>query len=250
MLSLSDCTDRREKIAKHLNELSLPFEFLNAVDGRHGLAKRHESLIDRSGAAARQSYPLADTEFGCALSHMKAYRRIVDEDIPYAMILEDDAIPQPDLPRFVERRFFEASDLTSLFYSQTFVRPHRATRLFDGYRSYPCELGVPVKGAAGYIVSLDAARHILENALPVISVSDWPSCTECFKARQRWCLIHPRLVDHAKRSERGQTSIIRPSRRRRKRRFLGVYVPPWNRIVQSCKWQLTYRSLGFRKISW
>ena len=250
VISLSDCTNRREMIAKRLNELSLPFQFLDAVDGRQGLPKEHEPLIDRHGASANRSYPLSDAEFANALSHMKAYRQVTDHGIPYAMILEDDAIPQPDLPRYLEGRHFEAFDISSLFYGKTYVRQDRAVRLFGAYESYPCEPGIPVRGAVGYIVSLYAAGHMTKRALPVISVSDWPVCTERFKAQNRWCLVHPRLVDHARRSEHGQPSIIRPTRIELKRRLFGVQVRPWNDVVRSLKWKLNYRSRGFRKINW
>ncbi len=250
VISLPGSADRRESIAARLDALSLPFEFVDAVDGRRGLPEECEPLIDRSRAVSGHSYPMSDAEFGCALSHMKAYRRMIDNGIPHAMILEDDAIPQSDLPQYLEGRHFEGSDLTSLFYGRAYVKPRRAVHLFDGYKSYPCEPGIFVGGAVGYIVSLDAARHILENAVPVISVPDWPACAERFKELKRWHLVHPRLVEHAKRNTGGEPSTIGPSRRQRKRRFLGVYIPPWDRITQSWKWKLCYRLLGFRKINW
>ncbi|MDE0212134.1 MAG: hypothetical protein OXJ64_19920 [Boseongicola sp.] len=109
---------------------------------------------------------------------------------------------------------------------------------------------IATSGGVGYVISLDAARHILEHALPVINVQDWPACAKVFKERKRWRVVHPRLVNHAKHDEDRETSILRQFRRRRKRRFLGIYVPPWNQIVQSYTWKLTYWMRGYRKISW
>ncbi len=252
VISLSDCAIRRKKIAARMDDLSLPFDFLDAVDGRHGLSREHEAMIDRVGSLSILNYPLSDAEFGCALSHIEACRRVFDYGIPYAMILEDDAIPQPDLPRYLESRHFEEFDLTSLCYSRTYVRPESAKRLFDGHTSYLAEPGVHVRGAVGYIVSRAAARHIMNRALPVVSVADWPDCTEHFKVQKRWHLVHPRLVEHA-RNDDEEPSTIRPTLRDRKRRFVGVYVPPWPKIARSCKLRLTYltyRARGFRKIDW
>jgi len=248
VLSLSDCTNRREKITYLLNNLSLPFEFLDAIDGRNGLTQQQEAQIDRSAKDPSHSRPLTDTEFGCALSHLKAYRHIVVNDIPYAMILEDDAIPHPKLVEYLKGRYFEGSDLISLYYSRTFIRLRSAKRLFDGFNSYPCEPGIYIQGAVGYIVSFGAARFLLENALPIRSVSDWPSCTEEFKSRNSWSLVYPKLVDHVSSNKYDNSSIIGSRHIKLKRRFLGVYIPPWKQIVNSYRRNLLYRLLGFRKI--
>ncbi len=249
VISLPDSADRRETIKATLDALSLPFEYVDAIDGRHGLSREHEALVDRDGATAFTSHPLTDAEFACALSHIEAYRAVVDRAIPFALILEDDAIPQPALPKFLEGRHFDEADLTSLCYSRAYIRPKTATHLFGEHKSYRCEPGIPVPEAVGYIVSLAAARHLLKCALPVAGVADWPACTEIFKARNRWRLVHPRLVDHATRKDDGIPSIIKPTRVDRKRRFLGVYIPPWEKVWRSCKWRLSYRFRGFRRIN-
>lgn len=248
VLSLPDCTSRREKTAHRLNDLSLPFEFLDAIDGRSGLTQQQESQIDRSATVSSHSRPLTDTEFGCALSHIKAYRHIVVNDIPYAMVLEDDAIPHPKLVEYLKGRYFEGLDLISLYYSRTYIRSRSAKRLFGGFKSYPSEPGIYIQGAVGYIVSIGAARFLLENALPVRSVADWPACTEEFKSRNSWFLVYPKLVDHARPQKYDDSSIIGSRHIKSKRRFLGVYIPPWKEVFNSYRRNLLYRLLGFRKI--
>jgi glycosyl transferase family 25 len=39
----------------------------------------------------REGKPLNRGEIGCALSHFKVYQKIIDENLPYALIFEDDA---------------------------------------------------------------------------------------------------------------------------------------------------------------
>lgn len=151
VISLPDSTERRETVAARLDALSLPFEFVDAVDGRNGLSEEHEAMVDRDGMNAVRPYPMSDAEFACSLSHLKVYRRIVDDGIPHALVLEDDAVPQSGLPRYLAGRHFEGSDLTSLFYGRAFVRPRQATPLFDGHTSYPCEPGVLIGGGVGYV---------------------------------------------------------------------------------------------------
>ena len=40
-------------------------------------------------------------EIGCALSHLKIYQKTVDEDIPYALILEDDTLFDTEFPKYL-----------------------------------------------------------------------------------------------------------------------------------------------------
>ncbi len=183
VLSLPDCHDRREAISKRLQDLAIQFEFFDAVDGRQGLGPVWESQIDRRGTH------LSDTEFGCALSHIEIYRQIVADAIPYALVLEDDAIPLPDLPRFLAGDYHSGGGLTDLNvwgYSQYVVRGSKR-RLFGHYASW---LVPPILwkswGTTGYVIALEAAKYILEHALPVTGPADWPSCV--------WNLVRMREV--------------------------------------------------------
>ena len=85
VLSLPDCHDRRARVSAALDGLGLPFEFVDAVDGRRGLPPEYESQIDRP-LAQKKGGILSDAEFACALSHINIYRRIVSENIDYALV--------------------------------------------------------------------------------------------------------------------------------------------------------------------
>jgi len=89
VISLQRSSDRREKASQELLKISLPWEFLDAVDG---------SLISESPAEYKakkvkrlQGYPLTPNEIGCYLSHKKAWQRCVESNLP-TLILEDDFI--------------------------------------------------------------------------------------------------------------------------------------------------------------
>ncbi len=243
VISLPDCVDRRRMISNRMCDLEIPFKFIDAIDGRHGLSSDYEPMIDRE-----KSYPLTDPELACALSHLKAYKRIVDERISYAMILEDDAIPCLGLPLYLAGKFFEQAEITSLFYNKIYVHRAKAKSLFGKYISFCHEPGVRHAGATGYIVSLSAARFILNNSLPVTSVADWPDCVERFRIEQKWHLISPKLVHH----DKIQPSTIDPIRITRptnnpshtKKRLLGVYIPHRTKVWQS----LERRCSGFKRI--
>lgn len=85
VISLLRHTDRRTSIAEHLKSLGVPFEFIDAVDGKSLSAE----ILDKYVAPENRSMPVGHT--GCYLSHLAAFQRMVERNQPQALILEDDA---------------------------------------------------------------------------------------------------------------------------------------------------------------
>ncbi|MCY4195911.1 MAG: glycosyltransferase family 25 protein [Rhodobacteraceae bacterium] len=100
VLTLPDCHQRQSRISASLKRFDLPFEFVNGVDGRNGLPPEYESQIDRV-ATRKAGRILSDAEFACSLSHIEIYRRIVAENIEYALMLADDHQPLPELMEYL-----------------------------------------------------------------------------------------------------------------------------------------------------
>ncbi len=79
-------------------------------------------MIDRVNGVDLGGLPLLDVEFACALSHIKALQMVIDRDLDYALVMEDDAIPDPRLPKYLAGRHFVGAELTSLNYGRAWVR--------------------------------------------------------------------------------------------------------------------------------
>lgn len=209
VISLPDCTERRTAISRRLQGLGIAFEFFDAVDGRHGLDPVHEAQIDRV-KTVRDGHTLSDPAYACALSHINVYRRIVAAAIPHALILEDDALPQPALPAFLEGQHYRDAEVTQLYIgSYPYVRRRGQKRILSGHTSHvlaPIMRG----GTVGYVISGTAAHYILETALPVTRGADWPECAQDILERRQWRTVHPLLVTHPPRrvQEAGQSVII------------------------------------------
>lgn len=92
---------RRGHMEKQLEKIGLKAEFVPAVDGR-ALSESDRSVYDRDKALRVYGVEMMDTEIGCYLSHYRLYERMVRENIPVALIMEDDIEIDPSLPRIVD----------------------------------------------------------------------------------------------------------------------------------------------------
>ncbi len=236
VLSLRDNTTRRKSISEKLEKLDIPFEFIDAVDGRDGLAEEDAALIDRD-SSIRHGRILSDPEYACALSHINAYRRIVKEDIAYALIFEDDAIPSRDLVRFLKEEHYRMADLTQLFGFRQYVRRDGAIPIFKNFRLYLPMPWLRLPGAAAYIISYAGAKHFMDHALPITAEADWPHCIGALVRKKAVRVVYPRLAGHGI-FEEGATawsSTLSQSRVRARDpwRILGVFIPPWRSVLFS-----------------
>lgn len=90
LINLDQSTDRLTKCSERLNAENVEFEKISAVYGASlsntELLKHYAPILNE-----QQYYKdLTPGEIGCYLSHRKAWQKIVDENIPYCVILEDD----------------------------------------------------------------------------------------------------------------------------------------------------------------
>jgi glycosyl transferase family 25 len=161
VINLKRSTARRMVIAQALDALQMPFSFFDAVDGR---ALDLATLQDYARVKRRlfSGRDMTAGEMGCVLSHRGVMRMIVEQDIPYALVLEDDAQLAPDLPevlhalmetsvqwdmiRFLSRpKVYKNSRVI-----MPLVGPYELTRVF-----------ATPGGAYGYLLTKEAAARLL-----------------------------------------------------------------------------------------
>ncbi|MBN8521582.1 MAG: glycosyltransferase family 25 protein [Alphaproteobacteria bacterium] len=100
VISLSGALDRREKIKSRLDAQNIPFIFFDAVDGR---SFDVPSLPFYDGTRRRAFFgrDMTGGEIGCLLSHKQIAQKMINEEIPFAVVLEDDAVLQPEFKEVV-----------------------------------------------------------------------------------------------------------------------------------------------------
>lgn len=118
IISMKNDLDRRQRITEQLNKYNIPFTFIDAVVGKM-LDKTSIEQIDLSKVINRKKRNISLGEIGCSLSHVKVYSKIINNNIPYSLILEDDVIFDDRLAEFVNsfkysEHLFHESDLLIL----------------------------------------------------------------------------------------------------------------------------------------
>lgn len=81
---------RREIISEHLNKLGIQFSFIDAVDGRKLDSNKVSSINGSDWVANRYGRQIALGEIGCTYSHLSIYKKMLNEGLEWAIILEDD----------------------------------------------------------------------------------------------------------------------------------------------------------------
>lgn len=90
VLNLKRSFDRRKYMQELLKDFPYPWEFFEAVDGRE--IKNLSEVYNEKKAIHFYGKALTRGEVGCALSHLGIYKKMIDENIDKALILEDDII--------------------------------------------------------------------------------------------------------------------------------------------------------------
>lgn len=130
VISLRRSSDRRIKVEQELQKVSLPWSFLDAVDGS-ALAtipvEYHPWKVK-----CLQGYELTPNEIGCYLSHKESWKRCVAQNIP-TLIFEDDFVLSPEFEGVIQ-------ELLRLQDAWDFVR-------LQGLYEVPYQELIPVGGA-------------------------------------------------------------------------------------------------------
>ncbi len=166
VINLARDTERRAYMEDVLSAIGLKAEFIAAVDGR-ALTQEDLEQLDEERALRVYGVNVLPSEIGCYLSHYRLYERIVREDIPYALILEDDLEFEPTFPQILQALLNSANGmwkvvrLTTLRGKvETGEHPKFAGKIVQklGAGSHLYRLSTHVLGAGAYLISQEGAK--------------------------------------------------------------------------------------------
>ncbi|MDR0901277.1 MAG: glycosyltransferase family 25 protein [Opitutaceae bacterium] len=161
VINLPHRKDKKEDMLRQGEKHGVPLEMVEAVNGSAFSESQLRELAHDYPACC-----LTPGVIGCALSHLKIYKKMVDEGAGIALVLEDDAILQEDLPLVLgELEALDKNDearvylLSSHYYK---ARPARA--IAGGYSIHKFADG---SQGHGYVLNLKAAESLYKNLRPV-----------------------------------------------------------------------------------
>lgn len=179
VINLEKDIERRKNITAQLEKLNIQYEVFPAVDGRSLSESVLGNVYDPMKAFNAGEGALTRGELGCALSHVGVYRKVIEENIPFAMVVEDDAQLYQELPRVLDelQKTIDENNPTVVllnhvekYYelgSKTLFEQHKLVGIYKAW----C--------ANGYFITNAAAKRMLQDLFPVWIVADhWTSLKE------------------------------------------------------------------------
>ena len=189
VISLKRLPERRKFMETHLSTLGLEAEFVEAVDGLELSEATIKANYNDQGRSYTDPQRMTPTEIACAWSHRNVYKRLIDSEEQYALVLEDDAALAPEIVPFLELIPKITSDweLISLSWRNLIeVIPYifRSKFPFNPYNQHKFKLGspareyrlgetlIPIFRAVGYIVSRQGGHVLTRHNTPITSLTD------------------------------------------------------------------------------
>ncbi len=166
ILHLERAIARKANVEALRARLPIASEVIAAIDG----ARLPPQDLDRAYARRRfrphYPFPLTATEIGAFLSHRAAWRRIVDEDLDFALVFEDDAQIDPALcSSLIALAADERAKWDYVLLPAAGLAPN-GTPVARGHGLALLRPHAPPLRAIGQIVSRAAAERLLDRTLP------------------------------------------------------------------------------------
>lgn len=173
VINLSRSVERREYTTRQMKDLGVPFNFIEAIEGvdlsDQEIRNNRDFGIYRSGF--HSSY-LRKEEIGCVLSHLKIFRKMVNEKIELACILEDDNDYLKEFKDLLTDGNLNTADWDILYLGHHSACTASEAQSFNKKRLITSDfkIGEAIEvpyGSYAYIISVEAAKKILNLAFPL-----------------------------------------------------------------------------------
>lgn len=234
VVNLATATKRRAAMQTLLDQHKITPTWFDAVDGR--IMSEQVIASHFNAAKAEHAYgPMVRAEIGTTLSHIGIYRQMVENNIPCAVILEDDILLAEDFGDLLQTSGTQS--LSAVFGPEEAVMV-QMTHVMRAYRQGAIALGQreivrPHGGVwltSGYFITLAAAKNLLREMYPVWMVADHWRCFE----REGLLTLYALTPNAVWESELSLISDIAPerrARRREKKTFVDRLKRIWDTVI-------------------
>jgi glycosyl transferase family 25 len=244
VINLAEQTNRRALMLAQLKAAGIDGEIVEAISGTVLSPEQIASVYDAAAAKATCGRELARGEIGCALSHQSIYRRVLAQDLPWAVIIEDDTLLGRDFPPVLSAVVGSLDAHVPTVYLFSHVERYTnwgRQRLTPGRRW----LVTPVRAYGGhcYLVTTAAARALLESNQPIhFPVDYWMTYRKLGAVKLR--AVVPYCAGYAPPE---QDSVIRAERALKESQGRkGEAQSAWRRFGKYLYWKVLYQ-LGVKQ---
>ncbi len=167
VINLEKDIDRKQSIQEQLQNADLEAEFITAV---YRKKLTDEQLQDICPDFNKITLTLG--EVGCSMSHLSIYKKMIDDNIPISLVLEDDAKLDHSLPRVLQA--LESVGISKepivfllnkpneyfKFFQKSLVDEYKIVNVIDAALTH------------GYVINQAAAKKLYHFLTPVRFVAD------------------------------------------------------------------------------
>ncbi|GEO80974.1 glycosyltransferase family 25 protein [Pararhodospirillum oryzae] len=204
VVSLPDALERRALMAGELARVGLEATFVDGITPAQ-LTPADWARYDRARCLGVYGVEMLPTEIACFLAHERAIRKVVDEDLDAALILEDDVRLDDALPGVLDALLHPPTPWPRPW-ALVRLGSLRAAAMARAVARHPAEgpLGpdhvlvrprTHILGLQGYVITREGARRVLAYTqrlfMPIDHTVDryWENGLVPF-------LVHPFVVTH------------------------------------------------------
>ncbi|QIR15954.1 glycosyltransferase family 25 protein [Shewanella aestuarii] len=167
VINLDKSLERMAFMQKQLEQFNIEFERVSAVYGKELTETEICDVFDESTNLDKYDKVLNVGEIGCYLSHVKCWNAVVDQQLDFALILEDDSTLNPNLLSLINSisRLSVKWDYIKLCHGSKQKKVIDTIALDDFFSLSTC-LKLP-SSTRGQFVSLSGAKKLLATSIPI-----------------------------------------------------------------------------------
>ncbi|TQR61954.1 glycosyltransferase family 25 protein [Acinetobacter sp. RF15A] len=156
VISLKFAADRRAHILNQFNSKSIPFNFFEAIE-----PPLNKKLLEKFKLDTKPN-KLTENETACFLSHFSLWNKVIEENLNYIVIFEDDIYLSDEANYFLSMEWPIKKDIIKIekVYKNIFLKKNKKINISGSKYT----LGILLKGhlgAGGYVLSNKAAKDLI-----------------------------------------------------------------------------------------
>jgi glycosyl transferase family 25 len=167
VINLDSSVNRLNSMQAQCDRLGLKFERVSAVRGSELSEDDKSKVYSLEQNLKKYDKVLNDGEIGCYLSHIKCWKKLIEEELDYALVLEDDGILTDELPLFITKlaKSFEHWDYILLSHGSKVKPVIESLNMGDGlWLQKTLKLN---STTTGQFISFQGAQKLVSSALPI-----------------------------------------------------------------------------------